>query len=50
MAHLGQPRAKNLIGPDRIRLQGIYQQTPVIDAFDGILCTPASTTTDLENA
>lgn len=50
VAHLGQPQAKQLNTPDCIRLQGIYQHTPVIDAFDGILCTPASTTTDLEKA
>ncbi|MFA3843010.1 hypothetical protein [Streptomyces aureus] len=48
VAHLGQARAENLSAPDRIRMQGIYQHTPVIDAFDGILSTPASTTTDLE--
>lgn len=34
--------------PDRIRLQGTYMRTPVIDAFDAVLTTPASTvTTDL---
>lgn len=34
--------------PDRIRLQGTYVRTPVIDAFDAVLTTPASTvTTDL---
>ncbi|MFJ8864003.1 hypothetical protein ACIRD8_37115 [Streptomyces sp. NPDC102451] len=48
IAPLGQARAENLGAPDRIRLQGVYQHTPVIDAFDGILCTPVSTTTDLE--
>ena len=30
-------------GPDRIRLQSGYLQTPVLDAFDGILNTPVST-------
>ncbi|MFE4495498.1 erythromycin esterase family protein [Streptomyces niveus] len=34
--------------PDRVRLQGTYVHTPVIDAFDAVLTTPASTvTTDL---
>ncbi|GAA0838244.1 erythromycin esterase family protein [Streptosporangium amethystogenes subsp. fukuiense] len=30
-------------GPDRIRLQSTFLHTPVLDAFDGILHTPAST-------
>ncbi|MFC8226514.1 erythromycin esterase family protein [Streptomyces sp. NPDC057287] len=29
-------------GPDRIRLQSTYVRTPVLDAFDGVLTTPAS--------
>ncbi|MFD4947091.1 erythromycin esterase family protein [Streptomyces sp. NPDC058409] len=48
VADLRQARAENLSAPDRIRMQGIHQHTPVIDAFDGILSTPASTTTELE--
>ncbi|MEU2872733.1 erythromycin esterase family protein [Streptomyces olivoreticuli] len=30
-------------GPDRIRLQGAYLHTPVLDAFDGMLHVPSST-------
>ncbi len=30
-------------GPDRVRMQSTYVRTPVLDAFDGILNTPAST-------
>lgn len=48
VADLRQARAENLNGPDHIRMQSIFQHTPVIEAFDGILSTPASTTTDLE--
>ncbi|MFJ4839932.1 erythromycin esterase family protein [Streptomyces sp. NPDC088746] len=48
VADLRQARAEDLGAPDRIRIQGTYQHTPVIDAFDGILSTPASTTSDLE--
>lgn len=48
VAGLRQARAEQLNGPDRIRMQNIYQHTPVVDAFDGILSTPASTTTNLE--
>jgi erythromycin esterase len=33
-------------GPDRIRLQSTFLHTPVLDAFDGILHTPASTVAD----
>ncbi|MEU6782164.1 erythromycin esterase family protein [Nonomuraea angiospora] len=33
-------------GPDRIRIQGAYLHTPVLDAFDGILSTPISTVAD----
>ncbi|MER7722433.1 erythromycin esterase family protein [Streptomyces sp. NPDC096323] len=47
-ADLRQARAGSLSGPDRIRMQSIFQRTPVIDAFDGILSTPASTIADLE--
>ncbi|TVT32745.1 erythromycin esterase family protein [Amycolatopsis rhizosphaerae] len=37
-------------GPDRIRIQSAYVHTPVLDAFDAILTTPASTVAgDLEN-
>lgn len=32
-------------GPDRIRLQGTYVRTPVMDAFDAVVSTPASTVT-----
>lgn len=30
-------------GPDRVRLQGTYLHTPVLDAFDAVLHTPTST-------
>ncbi|WP_405775483.1 erythromycin esterase family protein [Streptomyces sp. NBC_00859] len=37
-------------GPDRIRIQSTYLHTPVLDAFDAILNTPASTVAaDLDN-
>ncbi|MGW7521065.1 erythromycin esterase family protein [Streptomyces sp. NPDC054796] len=29
--------------PDRIRIQGSYLHTPVLDAFDGVLAVPSST-------
>ncbi|WP_369201240.1 erythromycin esterase family protein [Streptomyces sp. PU-14G] len=32
--------------PDRIRLQGSYLHTSVLDAFDAVLCTPTSTVTN----
>ncbi|MFI8875653.1 erythromycin esterase family protein [Streptomyces sp. NPDC055243] len=47
MADLRRARTKNLSGPDRIRLQSVYLHTPVLDAFDGILSTPASTIADI---
>ncbi|MFD0337268.1 erythromycin esterase family protein [Streptomyces sp. NPDC127117] len=34
-------------GPGRIRLQSTFLHTPVPDAFDGILHTPASTVADI---
>ncbi|MFD9601162.1 erythromycin esterase family protein [Streptomyces sp. NPDC059970] len=33
-------------GPDRIRIQGAYMHTPVIEAFDAILNSPTSTVAD----
>ncbi|MGW0550641.1 erythromycin esterase family protein [Streptomyces altiplanensis] len=33
-------------GPDRIRIQGAYLHTPVLDAFDAILSTSVSTVAD----
>ncbi|NSC25654.1 erythromycin esterase family protein [Streptomyces albus subsp. chlorinus] len=33
-------------GPDRIRIQSAYLHTPILDAFDAILYTPASTVAD----
>ncbi|MFJ6434268.1 erythromycin esterase family protein [Streptomyces sp. NPDC091416] len=48
LADLRRARAERVSSPDRIRMQGIDQHTPVVDAFDGILCTPASTPDDLE--
>ncbi|MEU9193127.1 erythromycin esterase family protein [Streptomyces hundungensis] len=48
VADLRQARAEQLSGPDHIRMQNIYQRTPVIDAFDGILSTPTSAIADLE--
>ncbi|MGW6060483.1 erythromycin esterase family protein [Streptomyces sp. NPDC055189] len=47
IADLRGARTRNLSGPDRIRLQSVYVHTPVLDAFDGILSTPASTVADL---
>ncbi|WP_406530515.1 erythromycin esterase family protein [Streptomyces sp. I8-5] len=38
--------AESAPGPDRIRLQSTFLHTPVLDAFDGILHTPASTVAD----
>ncbi|MDI5976150.1 erythromycin esterase family protein [Amycolatopsis magusensis] len=32
----------DVANPDRIRMQSVYVHTPVLDAFDGILSTPAS--------
>lgn len=48
VADLRQARAEKLSGPEHIRMQSVFQRTPVIDAFDGILSTPASTVTALE--
>lgn len=50
VADLRQARAGNLTGPDRIRMQSVCLRTPVLDAFDGILCTPVSTVTGLEGS
>ncbi|MEV0321615.1 erythromycin esterase family protein [Streptomyces sp. NPDC050658] len=51
VADLRQARAEGIGGPDRIRTQSVYLDTPVLDAFDGILSTPTSTTTtDLEKS
>ncbi|MGW6508320.1 erythromycin esterase family protein [Streptomyces niveus] len=48
IADLRTARTETPDHPDRIRLQGTYVRTPVIDAFDAVLTTPASTvTTDL---
>ncbi|WAL68386.1 erythromycin esterase family protein [Amycolatopsis cynarae] len=52
IADLRQARteASGGTGPDRIRIQSAYVHTPVLDAFDAILTTPASTVAaDLEN-
>lgn len=43
IADLRGARTEASGGPDRIRLQGTYVRTPVIDAFDAVLSTPAST-------
>ncbi|WP_320773851.1 erythromycin esterase family protein [Streptomyces sp. CRN 30] len=48
VASFAPARTENLAAPDGIRMQGIHQRTPVIEAFDGILSTPVSTTTDRE--
>ncbi|MFF4739322.1 hypothetical protein ACFY2W_26075 [Streptomyces sp. NPDC001262] len=37
----GAPRSSP--GPDRIRMQGAYLHTPVLEAFDGMLHVPQST-------
>ncbi|MEV4551499.1 erythromycin esterase family protein [Nonomuraea wenchangensis] len=44
-----RPARTQVPGPDRIRLQSTFLHTPVLDAFDGILHTPAATVArDLE--
>ncbi|MFF0747147.1 erythromycin esterase family protein [Streptomyces sp. NPDC004111] len=48
VADLRRARTTGLVSPNRIRMQSIYQHTPVVDAFDGILSVPTSTTTALE--
>ncbi|MFE6165272.1 erythromycin esterase family protein [Streptomyces sp. NPDC056486] len=50
MADLRRARTENLHGPDRIRLQSVYLHTAVLDAFDGILSTPASSIADVDVA
>ncbi|MEV6669152.1 erythromycin esterase family protein [Streptomyces sp. NPDC051162] len=50
----GAPRAPSgsgsgFGGPDRIRIQGAYVHTPVLDAFDGMLHVPTSTVTEDED-
>lgn len=45
IADLRSARTEASDGPDRVRLQGTYVRTPVIDAFDAVLSTPASTVT-----
>ncbi|MBV2366028.1 erythromycin esterase family protein [Streptomonospora nanhaiensis] len=37
-------------GPDRVRMQSTHLRTPVLEAFDGILCTPESTAADVLGA
>ncbi|MFF4403070.1 erythromycin esterase family protein [Streptomyces sp. NPDC001404] len=44
----GAPRSSP--GPDRIRMQGAYLHTPVLEAFDGILHVPESTVFEGLNA
>ncbi|MFF1507169.1 erythromycin esterase family protein [Streptomyces sp. NPDC058326] len=45
--HQARPgTAEPASAPDRIRLQSTFLHTPVLDAFDGILHTPASTVSD----
>ncbi|MCX4965324.1 erythromycin esterase family protein [Streptomyces sp. NBC_00654] len=46
-ADLRRARTEGLSGPDRIRMQSVYVHTPVLDAFDGVLSTPASTVADV---
>ncbi|MEE1793515.1 erythromycin esterase family protein [Streptomyces sp. BE308] len=45
IADLRKARTETSGPPDRIRLQGTYVHTPVIDAFDAVLTTPASIVT-----
>ncbi|MGW2177770.1 erythromycin esterase family protein [Streptomyces sp. NPDC001732] len=45
-ADLRRARRDTSSGPDRIRMQSTYVQTPVLDAFDGILSTAVSTVAD----
>ncbi|MEV0662657.1 erythromycin esterase family protein [Actinomadura luteofluorescens] len=33
-------------GPDRVRIQSTYVETPVLDAFDAVISTPTSTVAD----
>ncbi|MEU8305717.1 erythromycin esterase family protein [Actinomadura sp. NPDC048955] len=49
IADLGQIRAQESggPGPDRIRIQSAYLETPVLDAFDAVISIPTSTVTDL---
>ncbi len=43
VADLRRARTEHLTGPDRIRMQSVFQHTPVVDAFDAVLTTPTST-------
>ena len=45
IADLRGARKEASDGPDRVRLQGTYVRTPVVDAFDAVLSVPASTVT-----
>ncbi|MFE2373455.1 erythromycin esterase family protein [Streptomyces sp. NPDC059398] len=45
IADLRRARTEASDCPDRIRLQGTSVHTPVVDAFDAVLTTPASTVT-----
>ena len=46
IADFRRARTEASHGPDRVRMQGTYVRTPVIDAFDAVLSTPASTVTN----
>ncbi|GAA4382133.1 erythromycin esterase family protein [Actinomadura verrucosospora] len=47
IADLNRVRARGSGGPDRIRIQSAYLETPVLDAFDAVITTPTSTVADL---
>ncbi|MFC4112872.1 erythromycin esterase family protein [Nonomuraea zeae] len=49
LADLRQAARHAIPGPDRIRIQSAYVHTPVLEAFDGVLSTPASTVADIES-
>ncbi|MEU4822811.1 erythromycin esterase family protein [Actinomadura sp. NPDC023710] len=51
IADLRPARAHASGGPDRIRIQSAYVETPVLHAFDAVVSTPSSTVADgLESA
>ncbi|MGY3334538.1 erythromycin esterase [Streptomyces filamentosus] len=47
VADLRRARAEGVPGPDRVRMQSVHLRTPVADAFDAVISTPASTATSL---
>lgn len=50
VADLGKASAEASDGPDRMRIQSAYLETPVLDAFDAVISTATSTVAgDLES-